>query len=90
MAIHKSAVKAHRQSLVRRERNRSHRSRLRTDIKRYQQALEAGELDRAKELLPGTLSLIDRTVKLGAMGGNAASRKKSRLTRQFNRQSAGS
>ena len=81
MANHKSAIKEHRQALKRRERNRFHRARLRTQVKKYRAALESGELDTAREMLSSTLSLVDRTAKLGAMNGNAADRTKSRLTR---------
>ncbi len=81
MANHKSAVKHHRQSQVRRLLNRSHRSRMRTAVKRLRLALAAGEGETARSLLPGTLALVDRTVKHGAIHDNAAARTKSRLTR---------
>lgn len=82
MANHKSALKQHRQSLLRRDRNRNHRARMRTAIKRLHQALAAGDAETAKSLLCPTLSLVDRTAKLGAIHGNVASRTKSRLTRR--------
>lgn len=85
MANHKSAIKEHRQSLDRRERNRFRRSRLRTAIKGFRQAVAAGDADLAKSLLPGTLSLIDRTAKSRALHPSAADRQKSRLTRALNR-----
>ena len=88
MANHKSAIKEHRQSLARRERNRFQRARLRTLVKKYRTAIEAGELDVAREMLPSTLSLVDRVAKLGAIAGNAADRTKSRLTRALNAASA--
>ena len=85
MANHKSAIKEHRQSLDRRERNRFRRSRLRTALKGFRQAVAAGDAELAKSLLPGTLSLIDRTAKSRALHPSAADRKKSRLTRALNR-----
>ena len=81
MANHKSAVKHHRQSQARRLLNRSHRSRMRTAVKQLRLALVAGEGETARGLLPGTLALVDRTVKHGAIHDNAAARTKSRLTR---------
>jgi small subunit ribosomal protein S20 len=81
MANHKSAVKQHRQTVKARERNRFHRARLRTQVKKYRAAVAAGDLDAAREMLTGTLSLIDRSAKHGAITGNAADRTKSRLTR---------
>jgi small subunit ribosomal protein S20 len=89
MATHKSALKEHRQSLARRERNRVHRSRLRTAIKKYRQALDQGDIEQARNLLPGVLSLVDHTVKLNALHDNAASRQKSRLTKALQKHSAG-
>ena len=89
MANHKSATKEHRQSLKRRARNRDHRSRLRTAVKKFRAALEAGDTETAGGLLPSTLALLDRTAKLGGIHDSAAARTKSRLTRALNRASAG-
>ena len=88
MATHKSALKEHRRNLRRRAANRWSRARMRTALKRYRQALAAGELDTARELLVPTLALVDRTAKLGGIHDKAASRTKSRLSRALNRASA--
>jgi small subunit ribosomal protein S20 len=85
MADHKSALKEHRQSVKQRLRNRAHRSRMRTAVKSLRRALEAGDADTARGLLPTTLALVDRTAKLGAIHDNAAARTKSRLTRAVSR-----
>ena len=61
---------------------------LRTVVKKYRAAIETGELDVAREMLPSTLSLVDRVAKLGAIAKNAADRTKSRLTRALNAASA--
>jgi len=90
VAIHKSAIKASRQADLRRSRNRSNRSRLRTQIKKMREALADGKPEEAQALLKPTLSLLDRSVRLGALHRNAADRTKSRLTRQFTRLSAAS
>ena len=84
MANHKSAVKDYRQSLRRRTRNRSNRSRMRSAIKQFRALVAAGDLEGAKSALPATLSLIDRTARLGSIHDNAADRTKSRLTRALN------
>ena len=88
MANHKSAVKRHRQSLLQRDRNRAHRSRLRGQVKRFRKALTDGDAEQARGMLNPTLSLIDHTAKLGAINDWAASRTKSRLTRALNRLAA--
>ena len=85
MANHKSALKRHRQNQKRRLRNRNHRSRMRTAVKAYRRAVEAGDADTSRGLLSSTLALVDRTAKLGAIHGNAASRTKSRLARALNK-----
>jgi len=90
MASHKSALKEHRRAQARRLRNRARRSRLRSAVKEYRSALEAGDLEQARTLLPQTPSLIDSTAKPRALHGNTADRVKSRLTRALNRLSAGS
>lgn len=85
MANHKSALKRARQNARRRQRNRSNTSRMRSQVKVLRKAVEAGETDRARELLPATLALLDRSVQRGVLKGNAAARRKSRLTRLVNR-----
>lgn len=85
MATHKSAIKTMRRSQERRKRNRHHRSRLRSQVKRIRRAIEAGDKDTAASLLSPTLSMLDRTAKLGALHHNAAARAKSRITRDFNK-----
>ena len=85
MANHTSALKRHRQELSRRLRNRYHRARMRTAVKRLRLAAEGGDVATARELLSPTLSLIDRTAKHGAIHDNVAARTKSRLSRAINR-----
>jgi len=85
MANHKSALKEHRQSVKRRLRLRTHRSRMRTAVKNLRRAVEAGDAEAARGLLPTTLAAVDRTAKLGAIHDNAAARTKSRLTRALNK-----
>ena len=84
MPNHKSAEKRARQNERRREINRSNRGRLRTGVKRLRAALEGGEAGDARELLPATISLIDKAVQKGVLHRNAAARYKSRLTLRAN------
>lgn len=83
MANHASALKAHRQNLVNRERNRQLRSRLRTSLKSLRAAITGGKADDAKGSFSTTVSLIDRMVTKGVIHRNAAARYKSRLTLQL-------
>lgn len=84
MATHKSALKAHRTSQRRREVNRRGRSTLRSALKDIRTAATSGDGEKARKLLPGTLSLIDLSVKKGVLHDNAGARQKSRITRLVN------
>ncbi len=84
MAHSKSAKKRVRQNHERRLRNRSHRSRLRTQAKGLRQAIAAGDADATRAALPVTAALLDRMAGRGVLHRNAAARAKSRLTRAAN------
>lgn len=84
MPNHKSAEKRVRQNETRRNRNRSNRTRLRTQIKKLAVALSAGDKTQVEELLPSTISTIDKAIQKGALHKNAAARYKSRLTARVN------
>lgn len=88
MASHESALKAHRQSVKRRLRNRTHRSRLRTQVKKLTKAIETGDSKEAGGLLRATLALVDRSVKHGVLHKNNAARTKSRLCKAVTRLSS--
>ena len=85
MANHKSALKKIRQDRERRATNRMHRTRLRSQVKKIRKAVSDGDAETARALLPGTLSLIDHSAKLGVVHDNAAARTKSRITRAVNK-----
>lgn len=76
MPQHKSAIKRVRQSEVRRERNRIHRSRMRTMIKKLRETENPAE---ATTLLVSVKSYLDRMAGKGIIHKNAAANKKSNL-----------
>lgn len=80
---HKSAMKAHRQTLKRTAHNRELRAKLRTGLKAIRSAVTAGETDKAKTLLRNTYSLVDKMSAKGIIHDNAAGRYKSRLARSL-------
>jgi small subunit ribosomal protein S20 len=80
MPNHKSAEKRMRQSENRRQINRSSRTRLRGQIRKLRAAMTAGKTQELSELLPATVSIIDKAVQKGVLHKNAAARHKSRLT----------
>jgi small subunit ribosomal protein S20 len=84
MPNHKSAEKRVRQSEKRRDINRGHRTKVRTYIKKLRSALDAGDKKQVDQILPETISVIDKSIQKGVMHANAAARYKSRLTAQAN------
>ena len=80
VATHASALKAHRQSVKNRDRNRQFRSRLRNALKSIRAAIDGNDLAAARTALKETVSLIDRMASKGIIHRNAAGRYKSRLT----------
>ena len=88
MPNHKSAEKRVRQNEKRRDVNRNNRGRLRTSIRKLRAALTAADATTVQELLPATISTIDKAVQKGVLHRNAAARYKSRLTTRVNQSSA--
>jgi small subunit ribosomal protein S20 len=88
MANHKSAEKRARQTEKRNEVNRRNRSSLRTQLKKLRAAIEDGDREQAQQLLPLTVSLLDKSIQKGVLHRNAAARYKSRLTATVNKMSA--
>lgn len=83
MAQHNSALRQHRCSIRRNAVNRKNKSALRTQIRKFREAAQKGDMEAAQKLVPQTVSLIDKSVKKGAIHKNKGARIKSRLTRQM-------
>ena len=84
MANHKSAMKRVRQTVRRRTRNRHVLTTMRTHIKYLRAAVEAGNADDAKTLLPTVVRALSRAADKGVIHRGQASRKIGRLTRAVN------
>ena len=84
MANHKSAEKRNRQAQVRRQRNRSNRSKMKTAIKNLNEAIETGNGEEAKSALAAAVPVIAKTASKGTIHRKNASRKISRLTKRVN------
>lgn len=65
-------------------RNKMFRSQLKTDVKKYEAALEAGDSELAKETYKAAVKKIDRACARGLMHKNTAAHKKSELTKKLN------
>ncbi|HEB77158.1 MAG TPA: 30S ribosomal protein S20 [Methylothermaceae bacterium] len=79
MANIASAKKRARQARKRYMRNKAHRSRMRTFIKKVIKAIDAGDLATAQEAYRKAVPIIDSMVNKGIIHKNNAARKKSRL-----------
>jgi small subunit ribosomal protein S20 len=84
----KSALKANRQNIKRREHNRTLRSKLRTTLKAIRAALDAKDVTAAKAALSQTFSLVDKMATKGIIHRNTAGRYKSRLATGLQKASA--
>ena len=76
----KSALKANRQNVKRRQSNRELRSKLRTALKAIRASLDADDVDAAKAALGKTVSIVDKMATKGIIHRNTAGRYKSRLS----------
>jgi len=85
MANHKSAIKRDRQSKVRRLRNRIYKSKMKTLVRKVEEALVAGTEEEARAALAKAVPVIQKTASKGSIHKKNASRKVSRLTRRVNR-----
>jgi small subunit ribosomal protein S20 len=79
-----SAKKRVRQSEKRRAINRARKSRVKTQIKRFETALAGGDAKAAAEQLRLAAKLLDKVSSTSTMHKKTAARKKSRLAKRLN------
>jgi small subunit ribosomal protein S20 len=79
MANSAGSKKRARQAVVRRSRNVSLRSMVRTSIKKVQAGIDAKSYDEAQAALANAMPYIDKMVTKGILHKNKAARTKSRL-----------
>ena len=83
MANTPSAKKAARKIARRTAVNQARRSRMRTFIRRVEEAVVAGDKSAAAEALKAAQSVIMRNVSRGVLHANTAARKVSRLNKRI-------
>lgn len=88
MASHESALKAHRQNIRHRERNRQFRARMRSALRAIRAAIDSGNPAEVKDALRNTISLVDRMAGKGIIHRNTAGRYKARLSSRVAKKSA--
>lgn len=85
MANIKSAAKRAKKASVRTLRNRSIKSNLKTNIKRYEQSLQTANIEESAILLNKAIKTIDKAAAKGVIHKNNAANKKSRLAKAYNK-----
>ena len=88
MANNPGAKKAARKIERRTEVNRARRSRVRTFLKKFDEALASGDASAAKDAFVTAQSELMRAVIKGVVHKNTGARKVSRLNRQLKKMSA--
>ena len=81
----KSAKKRVLISKKRNAENVAKKSRVKNAIKKYNAAIEAGDVALAEQLLPETVSVIDRAASDGVYNQNTAARKKATICRSLDK-----
>jgi len=89
LANHKSALKRARQSIVRNKRNTNVRSAMRTYVKQFRAAIEAGDAADAAAKLRIAEKAIRQAASKGVIPKRRASRSVSRLSKQLGTLQAG-
>ena len=84
MANIKSAIKRLRSAERRQLRNRLHRGRARTAVRRARRLMDDGRLEEAREAVREAVSALDNAAQKGVIHKNNAARRKSRLMRHLN------
>ncbi|MDW3205327.1 MAG: 30S ribosomal protein S20 [Alphaproteobacteria bacterium] len=79
MANHASALKRIRQTKKRTDRNMARRNRVRTFVRRVEEAIASGDKDAAEAALKAAMPELHRSASKGVMRKDTASRKISRL-----------
>ena len=83
MANTKSAKKQIRQDTKREARNRWRKRQIKGAIREFDDALHAGETDKAAKQLEVVFKTLDRVAARNTIHKNAAARKKSRLSKRL-------
>ena len=83
MANIKSQIKRNRQNEVRRARNKSTRSELKTNIKKYLETVQSGDAEASNASFRDISKALDQAAAKGVIHKNTAANKKSRLARKL-------
>lgn len=79
MANIKSQIKRNRQNEAARLRNKSVKSALKTAVRRFREAAESGDANKAQELARTASKLLDKAASKGVIHANQAANRKSAI-----------
>ncbi|MGN6574882.1 MAG: 30S ribosomal protein S20 [Nocardioides sp.] len=79
MANIKSQIKRNRQNEAAHERNKSVKSALKSAVRKFREAAEAGDGDQARELAKAAARKLDKAASAGVIHKNQAANKKSAI-----------
>ena len=83
MANIKSQIKRNKQNEKRRLRNKSVKSSLKTAIRKFREAAEAGDTEQATVLMREASKKLDKAASKGVIHKNQAANRKSSIARQL-------
>ncbi len=83
MANIKSQIKRNRQNEARHERNKTVRSKLKTELKQFESAVAAGEKLAAEAAFAVATRSLDKAATKGVIHTNKAANKKSRMAKRL-------
>lgn len=81
MANIKSQIKRNRQNEAAHERNKSVKSALKTAVRKFREAAEAGDADKARDLAREASRKLDKAASAGVIHKNQAANKKSAINK---------
>lgn len=82
MANIKSQIKRNRTNEKARLRNKSVKSSLKTSVRKFHEAADAGQVDQAKELAQSASRALDKAASKGVIHANQAANRKSAIARK--------
>ena len=82
MANIKSQIKRNRQNEAAHERNKSVKSALKSAVRKFREAAEAGDADKARELARAASKKLDKAASAGVIHKNQAANKKSAINKR--------
>ncbi|MDF9715523.1 30S ribosomal protein S20 [Nocardioides sp. ChNu-153] len=82
MANIKSQIKRNRQNELRHERNKSVKSALKTAVRKFREAADAGDKDQAVQLGRDAARKLDKAASKGVIHANQAANRKSAIAKR--------